>query len=172
MTWYPNVSYDKKYPKIFNSEHERVKKVLGNVKIEHFGSTAVPNLSGKGYIDIYVVVKKEKLIQVSKILETKLGYIFKPNAGVPNGRLFHERKTAQAIFHLHLTYEKNQDYIKDLAFRDYLRKHPKDAQKYSEVKKLASKKANKAESKEEAKEIYMNTKDDFIQKILKKALRN
>ena len=65
--WYPHIPYSNNYPKLFEIEKERIKKILDNVTIEHFGSTAVPNLGGKGYIDIYVVVDKNDLNKTSKM---------------------------------------------------------------------------------------------------------
>ena len=85
--WYPHTPYDIKYPKLFENEKQRISKVLGNVIIEHFGSTAVPNLGGKGYIDIYVVVNKKDLDKTSKIIQEKLGYKYKEHASIKNERL-------------------------------------------------------------------------------------
>lgn len=59
--WYPHIPYNNDYPKLFEIEKSRIIKVLNNVRVEHFGSTAVPNLGGKGYLDIYVVVTKKDL---------------------------------------------------------------------------------------------------------------
>lgn len=80
--------------------------------------------------------------------------------------MFHQRKVNDEVYHLHLTYTGNKGFTKDIAFRDYLRSHPTDAQKYAEVKKLASQKANQAKDKKEAKEVYMSIKKDVINEIL------
>jgi GrpB-like predicted nucleotidyltransferase (UPF0157 family) len=169
MRWYPHIPYNPEYTDLFNREKERIKEVLGNVIIEHFGSTAVSGLGGKGYIDIYVVVDKKDLGKYSDLIQKKLGYEFKPNAGVVNERLFHQRKADNNIYHLHLTYIGNEGFVKDISFRDYLRKHPKDTKIYEDIKREASYRANKAKSKEKAKEVYMDTKRNTIQELLKKA---
>ena len=168
MKWYPHIPYNPKYPDLFKKERERMEKVLGKVTIEHFGSTAVPELGGKGYVDIYIVVDKKDLGKYSDLIQKKLGYEFKSNAGVASERLFHQRKVNNNVYHLHLTYIENKGYIKEISFRDYLRKHPEDARRYESIKKEASNKANKAESKEKAKEIYINTKRVIIQELLSK----
>lgn len=168
MKWYPYVPYNPKYPLLFSKEKKRMQKVLGNIAVVHFGSTAVPYLGGKGYIDIYIVVNKRDLMKYSKLIQKGLDYEYKPNAGVPNERLFHKHKVDNEVYHLHLTYKGNQNYVKDIAFRDYLIQRPKDAVRYSDIKREASQKANKAKTKEEAKKIYMDTKKDFIQELLGK----
>ena len=166
--WYPHTPYDIKYPKLFENEKQRISKVLGNVIIEHFGSTAVPNLGGKGYIDIYVVVNKKDLDKTSKIIQEKLGYKYKEHASIKNERLFHLRNTNKAKYHLHLTYINNPDFIQAIKFRDYLINHPDEALEYEEIKKIASVNANKELTKENAKRVYMDTKQSLIENILSK----
>lgn len=165
-TWYPHVPYNINYPKLFEIEKEKIKKILGNITIEHFGSTAVPNLGGKGYIDIYVVVDKNDLNKTSKIIQEKLGYEYKAYASIKNERLFYLRNTEEARYHLHLTYTNNPDYVQAIKFRDYLRNHPDEALEYEEIKKLASVKANKELTKQNAKRVYMDSKVKLINKII------
>ena len=164
--WYPHTPYNIKYPKLFENEKQRMSKILVGVIIEHFGSTAVPNLEGKGYIDIYVVVDKNDLNKTSKIIQEKLGYEYKEHASIKNKRLFYLRNTDEIRYHLHLTYTNNPDFIKAIKFRDYLRNHPNEAIEYEEIKKIASEKANRELTKENAKKVYMDTKAKLIDKIL------
>jgi GrpB-like predicted nucleotidyltransferase (UPF0157 family) len=51
--------YDSTWPSRFQHEEERIRQALGAtaVRIEHFGSTAVPGLAAKPVIDILVTVK-------------------------------------------------------------------------------------------------------------------
>ena len=144
--------------------------------VEHFGSTAVPGLGGKGVIDICVVVPRKDLNLVSKKLQTKLGYIYKPDAGVENERLFHDINLFDDLgverhYHLHLTYPENQNYKESIAFRDYLILHPEEAQKYAEVKKKAVEAVSEVTDKRELKEKYMAVKRGLIQEMIQKALK-
>ena len=81
-----------------------------------------------------VVVDKKDLGKYSDLIQNKLGYEYKPNAGVNNERLFHQRKIHNKVYHLHLTYKGNESFIKDISFRDYLIKNPSDAKKYENNK--------------------------------------
>lgn len=166
--WYPHSPYNIKYPKLFENEKQRLSKILTNATIEHFGSTAVPNLGGKGYIDIYVVVDKNDLNKTSKIIQEKLGYECKAHASIKNEKLFYLRNTEVARYHLHLTYINNPDFIQAIKFRDYLINHPNEALEYEKIKKLASVKANKENTKEMAKKVYMDTKITVLKQIIDK----
>ena len=58
--------YNNDYPAIFESEKEFLLSVLPTgliKKIEHFGSTAIPNISSKPIVDM--------LVEVSSLEETK-----------------------------------------------------------------------------------------------------
>jgi len=51
-------AYSPIFPKLFEKEKDRIKKILGeNDLIEHVGSTAVPGLGGKEINDIYIETK-------------------------------------------------------------------------------------------------------------------
>ena len=58
--------YDPKYKDFFNSEKRKLLKVIGLIKIEHAGSTAVPGLGGKGIIDIAIGTAKSKIATILK----------------------------------------------------------------------------------------------------------
>ncbi len=69
-------------------------------------------------------------------------------------------------YHIHLNFPGATDYKNALKFRDYLRNHPEDVERYAEVKQRAAEMAN------EDKHAYMSIKSPVIQEILDKALRN
>jgi GrpB-like predicted nucleotidyltransferase (UPF0157 family) len=50
--------YDPQWPELFEREADRVRAVLGSraLRIEHTGSTSVPNLAAKQVIDMLLVV--------------------------------------------------------------------------------------------------------------------
>ena len=86
---YSYLPYDPIFPKLFLKEKEYLQKIIGNDSvIEHFGSTAVPGLYGKGVIDIYILVPKQKMKSVSEILQ-KNSYVYKDYASEKD-RLFHD----------------------------------------------------------------------------------
>ena len=171
--WYPNVPYSRLFPKVFTKEKERIQKYITNVVIEHIGSTSVPNLDGKGYLDLIVCVQEETMEGVKDILETKLGYEYKDDVSVKGERLFFKRiaqskYSKKTFYHLHLTYLNSKYHKEAVSFRDFLINNPIYIKKYSEIKKIASKEAQKANDRKEARIIYKKIKDPLINEILEK----
>jgi len=157
------------FPDLYKKEEARIKKILDKDDlIEHFGSTAVPGLGGKGIIDIYIATKKNRMKALSEELQ-KLGYEYRPQA-VSEERLFHKISLpdpveGERVYRVHVAFIKNKDWVNAIKLRDYLRKHPADAQKYAKVKKIAAKKAK------EEREIYIQIKGPVLEEILEKALK-
>lgn len=162
--------YDKNFPEFYKNEKLRLESFLQNIphRIEHFGSTAIPDVGGKGIIDIYVVTEKPLLQTVSQKLALA-EYEFRESGGNAD-RLFHHRITyngnEQQIYHVHVTYFGNDDFERELAFRDFLIANPDWAKKYSDIKQKASEEALKYDDKDKMKEMYMQTKLPVIEDIL------
>src|SRR6185312_14832061 len=159
--------YDPKFPKLFQKERERLQEFLqGEYQLEHFGSTAIPGLGGKGIIDIYLIVAKNLLTQVFENVENA-DYEARPASSKPE-RFVYVREVYEngekERYHLHVSFPESFEPKKDLAFRDYLLTHPEAVEAYTEIKKIAAEKAHGS------KEIYMQTKTPVIQEILQKAL--
>ena len=171
--WYPNVPFSSLFPTVFEKEKERILKEINNAIIEHIGSTSVPNLDGKGYIDILVCTPKNEMKNAKNVLENKLGYEYKKDVSVIGERLFFKRiaqseYSKETFYHLHLTY-LNSKYNKEaISFREFLKSDHKYVNKYSSIKKEASKKAQKAINRNEARTIYKKIKDPLINEILSK----
>lgn len=161
--------YKDTYPALYQKEAKRLRGFLGSfVSIEHFGSTAVPGLGGKGIIDMYIVVPKKDTGNYSKLIQ-KAGYEHKLSGGDKN-RFFHQRDSKDPSgetvrYHLHLTFPENQDWKKAILFRDYLRQHPEEARRYAQIKRKAARESN------QTKEEYMAIKEPVIKEILEKALK-
>lgn len=163
--------YHKYYSRRAQDEISKVSKLLPTSKIEHFGSTSIPNVGGKGIIDIYVAVPKKDLKLASAKIQ-KSGYEFKTSGGIPNERLFHQKtelygNKRKQSFHLHLTYFGNMNWEKSIAFRDFLRKSPQLANEYSEIKHKAVEAAKKFRNMKDKKDAYMAIKKPVIDRITK-----
>ena len=68
--------YNQKSPQLFNLEKKRLMKKLGKSKVHeifHIGSTALPNISGKGIIDMYLVTKNKNYAAYASKKVEKLG---------------------------------------------------------------------------------------------------
>ncbi len=155
--------YSKVFPELFHKEKERIASSLKTaLAIEHVGSTAVPNLGGKGIIDIAIAVNKQDMESATQQLQD-LGYEFRP-AYSTSDRLYFviylpdsEEETRR--YHIHLTYPESSEWKNLIDFRDYLRNHPQEAKEYAEMKQLASTEANNIG------EHYRKLKEPMFQKI-------
>jgi GrpB-like predicted nucleotidyltransferase (UPF0157 family) len=155
--------YSKIFPELFDKEKERIASYIKvALAIEHVGSTAVPNLGGKGIIDIAIAVNKQDMESVSKQLQN-LGYEFRPTFSTPDRLYFiiylldPEEETRR--YHIHLTYLENSKWKELIEFRDYLRTHPEAIEEYANIKKQAADVAN------QDGEQYRKMKEPMFQKI-------
>lgn len=161
--------YSKNFPRLFEKEKQRIVDfVKEEIVVEHIGSTAIPNMGGKGIIDMTIAISRDKMELTSQKIQ-KLGYVFKPTASTPD-RLFlridlPDPEEGTRIHHIHLTYLSSKDWKEMLAFRDYLISNPKEARKYAEVKKKAADQANGDREK------YVRIKEPTIHRILTKLLQ-
>ena len=152
--------YSNRFPELFEKEKRRlINGIKENIAIEHIGSTAIPNLGGKGIIDIAIAVNKEYIKSISKQLQ-KTGYEFRPTASTSDRLFFRidlpDKEEGQRIYHIHLTYLKSKDWEELISFRDYLRNNPEEARKYAKIKKKAALQAN------EDREKYIKIKEPTI----------
>lgn len=132
------VDYDADWPRQFTRWSDLIADALGPVarRIEHVGSTSVPGLPAKRIIDVQVSVDdlSDEAAYVPP-LETEVGVqlrsrdemhrYFRPFAGRPRD------------VHVHVC-NTGSDWERDhLLFRDYLRSHQEDADRYAEAKRKA-----------------------------------
>ena len=139
------------------------------VAIHHIGSTAIPETKAKPIIDILVVIKHIKTIEIFDAPLQQLGYqprgecLDNPIPGTP-GRFYFSKDTHGVRSHqVHVCQEGHADIEDKLAFRDYLRAHREEAQAYSRVKdRLAA---------EHRHDIvgYIQGKDAFVKGAIAKA---
>jgi GrpB-like predicted nucleotidyltransferase (UPF0157 family) len=94
-----------------------------------------------------------------------LGYEVMGEFGILGRRFFRKDNEAGIRTHHIHTFEASSAQVeRHLAFRDYMRIHAEDAQKYSELKQeLAKKYPNDIEG-------YMDGKDEFIKEMDKKSV--
>jgi len=137
--------------------------------VHHIGSTAIPGIKAKPIIDILVVINHIESIEMFNAPMQELGYrprgecLDNPIPGTP-GRFYFSKDTDGARSHqVHVCPEGHADIQDKLAFRDYLRSHPKKARAYSLMKeRLAAKHRDDIVG-------YIQGKDPFIQDIMARA---
>jgi len=150
--------YNKNYPKYFKKE-KRILSKLGKFEIHHIGSTAVPKIMGKGWIDILLIAKNRK--QRDNLIEKleKIGY--KKAKTQRKERVFLSKIKNQQRYNLHL-YLKSKKALDKILFRDYLINNPEEAKRYEKLKINALKKA-KSE-----RVAYKKLKKGYFRRIMRK----
>jgi GrpB-like predicted nucleotidyltransferase (UPF0157 family)/GNAT superfamily N-acetyltransferase len=151
------------FPQLFQQEKARIASHVKHIlEIEHIGSTAVPNLGGKGIIDIAIACRKEDMDRATIELQ-ELGYEFRPAFSTADRLYFvielPDPEEEKRRYHVHLTYPENREWKRFIEFRDYLRAHPEAAAEYAEMKKQAAHQANQIGAH------YRKTKEPFLEKI-------
>lgn len=155
--------YSTTFPNLFQKEKERISPFLANaIAIENVGSTAVPNLGGKGIIDIAISVPKEEMENAPNILQ-KLGYQYRPTFSTPERFYFiaylPDLVEGTRRYHIHLTYPSSKEWNELIGFRDYLKTHPEAVEEYASLKRNAANTAN-----HDGKQ-YRKMKEPMFQKI-------
>lgn len=161
------VPYDEQWPRLFAQEAAHVHYLLGALvtRIEHIGSTAVPGLDAKPIIDLLVGVRAldEAKQQAVPVLEA-VGYSYWRDN--PNGeRMFLVRglpPNGPRTHHIHMVEPASESWERVL-FRDYLRGHPDEAQRYARLKHEL------AVQFPLDREAYTDGKGEYIAAVLAKA---
>lgn len=134
------------YDSTWKSDFEKIKREIESavgdliVGIEHVGSTSVEGMSAKPCIDIDVVIKDYTVFDaVVRGLE-RIGYIHEGDLGIKDREAFrYSDKPHLRTHHLYVCPQDSNELHRHITFRDYLRAHPKAAEKYSTVKETAAK---------------------------------
>ena len=158
---------DEFWRKEFKKEKMIIQKnVTEEIIIEHIGSTSIPNIPAKPIIDISIGINSEIGVKgIIKSLE-EVGYIYKGENGVSGRYYFVKGRPENRKYHIHMYDVNHPDWKNHLLFRDYLINNEELAKEYGDLK-LRKWKSHKGDRKG-----YTESKDNFIQKVLKEAKRN
>lgn len=164
------VDYDPEWPAAFEVERQHLLECLPRdlvVRIEHFGSTAVPGLAAKSVIDMLVEVTDLAAVRqrVVPILESQgYEYFWRPTFG-DDGEPFYawfikrDRVSGKRTHHIHMVEGNFSSHWDRLLFRDYLIAHPDVAEQYGELKREIAAAASTDRVR------YTSAKGDFIQRV-------
>lgn len=122
--------YDPAWPSLYEREAERIRGVLGErVRLlEHVGSTSVPGMAAKPIIDIVLAVpdSSDEPAYVPDL--EAAGYLLRIREPEPDEhRMF---KGPDTNVNLHVYTEGELEIRRMLAFRDRLRTHPEERERY------------------------------------------
>lgn len=157
------VAPDPTWPGQFAAEAEALRKALRPLepRMEHFGSTAVPRLSAKPIIDIFIILDDLSIWPTLIQPLAGVGYVYWAENPRTDRMFFvkgmppHGRRRTH---HVHV--RKTEDTKTELQFRDRLREHPEDADRYEKLKyELATRFKTD-------REAYSEAKTEFIRGIL------
>jgi GrpB-like predicted nucleotidyltransferase (UPF0157 family) len=162
------VPYNSDWPQMFEEEKNHLLDCLPNEligRIEHFGSTAIPNLAAKPIVDVLVEVTslEETKKRIVPILESQgYDYFWRASFGddIPPFYAWFIKRDSQGnrTHHIHMV-ESNFEHWDRLFFRNYLIEHPDIAEEYQELKlRLAKEYPND-------RTAYTNGKTEFIVRI-------
>jgi len=160
------VSYDPAWPALFRQESDELTEVLAPWlvrPIEHIGSTAVPGLSAKPVIDIMAAVVSLESSRPAISAAARLGYCYFPYQP-DREHWFCKPSASHRTHHLHLVPVDSAQWMRCIAFREYLRANPDVAAGYAKLK------ARLAERFRLDREAYTQAKAPFIDSIVAKAL--
>lgn len=156
--------YDKKWIQMFEDEAGFLAGIFKDevVNFEHFGSTSVPDMKAKPVIDMMCLVKDiEKIDLFNRDLQL-LGYDVAGEWGIPGRRLF-RKGGDDRTHHIHV-YQYNHPQIRrHLVFRDYLRIHPDEVERYTGFKEKLAERYDETS-------LYSKAKAPFIKEMEQQAL--
>ncbi len=133
-----------KWKGIYEKEKQRLVSKIGEqtiVKIEHFGSTSIPKIKSKPYIDILIEIPKELLFDAGIIAGFEsLGYVYFKvperegiDAYMSFGKGYNPDGKKEQIYHIHMCPKENVMWHQ-IAFRDYLNANEERAKQYEALK--------------------------------------
>jgi GrpB-like predicted nucleotidyltransferase (UPF0157 family) len=160
--------YNTEWPKWF----EEIKVFLGEkvsqacIRIEHVGSTAIPEMTAKPIIDIILVIEPQRFGEIKSLLAER-GYYHEGDKGIRGREAFDLKdvslRDAIPSHHLYVCPEHNAELKKEIAFRDFLKRNRQYAERLSELK------WSLAEKLDNDREAYMEGKAALCQEITKRA---
>jgi len=159
------VPHDARWSCLFEEEAYELATIFGEevVQVHHIGSTAIPGIYAKPIVDVLVEVRDIEKIEACDQQMAERGYFPKGEFGIHGRRFFIKGNEGRRTHHVHVFQVGDAEAERHLAFRDYLRVHPEEAQAYSRLKQhLASRFPNDIDS-------YMDGKDDWIKETERKA---
>ncbi len=141
--------------------------------IEHIGSTSVPGLAAKPVVDLDIVIEDRAVLPAVVARLAALGYHHEGDRDVPGREAFGPGDGTCPIVvpsrtwprhHPYVCAQDNLELARHLAFRDWLRAHDDDAQRYGHLKReLARRFPNDVDA-------YCEAKTDFVEDIVARAL--
>ena len=152
---------------LFEKEKELITSIIGDhaIRIEHIGSTAIPNIKAKPIIDILVEIPNNTSIkdEIITLMKTK-GYIFilredRPPAYLSFLKGYTNKVYKGNIFHIYMAEKEHTTLWDRLYFRNYLNEYGDIGKEYELLKESLA-----AENKYN-REAYTSGKDVLVENV-------
>jgi GrpB-like predicted nucleotidyltransferase (UPF0157 family) len=157
---------DPRWQEVFDSLAAEIQSALADLdaKVEHVGSTSVPDLAAKPIIDIAIGVPSPLVLDRMIQLLEPLGCIYRRDEGASGGQLFvvdEDNRPGHRIAYIHVVTTDDPQWTRYLAVRDRLRADPRARAEYQQLKQqLAREFPND-------RVAYTAAKESFIQSLLR-----
>jgi GrpB-like predicted nucleotidyltransferase (UPF0157 family) len=157
------VEYDPTWPAQFEAVAARIRSAIGDTALvlEHAGSTSVPGLAAKNQIDVVLGVpdSTDEAAYVPALEAVGFEFAIREPEWYEH-RLFRGRDPK---VNLHAFSADCEEIPRMLAFRDWLRTHPDDRQRYEHEKRRL------AEQHWDTVQDYADAKTDVVREIVARA---
>ena len=129
------VAYDPDWPKKFEMHARVIADALGGcaLRVEHIGSTSVPDLAAKPIIDILVVVPDSADESAYLPRLEAAGYVLRVRE--PDWNEHRMFRTPEQDVHVHIYSDGCPEVRRVLTFRDRLRQDDDDRRRYEQTKR-------------------------------------
>jgi GrpB-like predicted nucleotidyltransferase (UPF0157 family) len=156
--------YDPEWPELFASLGARLRAALGDValRIDHIGSTSIPDLAAKPIIDVQISVADFEPLDSFRVPLESAGFVWQADNPELTKRFFRENP-GDPRTHIHVRRMGSFSQQFPLLFRDYMRIHHEDAQAYADLKYRL------ADEFGENRHGYVEAKGPFIWETVMKA---
>jgi len=154
-------SWDAEFSKIKNELLPALEDLI--ISIEHVGSTSVKGLYAKPIIDMNIVIDSGNILPDIIQRLAKINYTHVGDLGISGREAFsYVDKPHLMEHHLYVCPKDSLEHKRQVTFRDYLRLHPDDCERYSKIKiEMAEKFPHDINS-------YINGKQPVILEIYEK----
>jgi GrpB-like predicted nucleotidyltransferase (UPF0157 family) len=163
------VGYDPRWPSWFEQIRDHVWPAVEGraVRVDHVGSTAVPDLAAKPIIDADIVVESEDDVQPVIEALAAIGYRWRGDLGVEGRQAFSHVPTdggpTLPVHHLYLVVHNNRAHVDHWLLRDLLREDAVARARYSDLKR------RNAEAANEDIDVYVESKAELVAELLTRA---
>ncbi len=160
------VPYNLTWPQQFQQLALPLRDALGHVafRIDHIGSTSIPQLAAKPVIDIQISIADFEPLDAYRLPLERLGYIFRADNPERTKRYFREAPGQRRV-HIHVRRAGSFSEQFALLFRDYMRTHPDVASQYTQLKIRLAQQYSRVEDRV----AYTEAKSPFIWKVIAQA---